>query len=1176
MIKKLFTYSTLLLAMTACSYDEFDAPSGFGPDGEVTVNLAVPEMETVKTRADENGVSNIMMLVLSDQGVEDVLPYSITDSELTQNGSQYQLRTKLDQNIRVKSGLKFYFIANAPASVTASNLKGLPEASLLALETKDLLNGNNMSMAGSIDLASLQSGNLVSLRRNAAKVTVTDGTKNAQGVWTPGTTVYPVEVYGTAETSSVVSGAILDKTYAEQATSAASITFIGEDAAYVHRTLNPGRDNQVRPFMIVKAPFEGTDYFYRLEFETYDEAAKEFKKLDLLSNHHYQVIIEEVMGKGDANPTAASKNPTSLIKATIYDYSPQAFNMITDGSRELGVSAQLVHNGAPTTDATRPYLYIKVYSPDEAELNGANRAITLSSNVSWLKFGNIAATNAAENVGEAIPGIDGYRGSVLRVPVTFERTPEPGELSATITVTWKGLSREVPVRWTRDFDASELCTAQLIIRDNTGAEKFRTGNTTNDNYWTFIADNTKIDGLSVEQNNGKVRNEGLHFPVNYGGQAARWTYTYNLSFKNLNDGAAYDWRVSTQGLTGITLSKTSGSNVTGNADFTVTHDGVAANWNYEVGTLRFELSKPGENNWTAYEIDLYHTGFFDNPASFRSTSTAHRVDKPETNFFYYYEVVEGPAGKYYWLDRNLGATSAEYYIESVVNGSEMTYYGRSNEARGGYYRAAKYNNGGEPQMYSDLCPPGFEVPRTEVWNTLRNNPNFITSRTGNYYQTYFTNTAGQTVFFPRSRHYNGSTKEGDSRAGYYWTATQADGLEKDHIGNWLKYLKFSGNIASYDNAEVEGRNYSPGWAMSVRCVNVTVPSNTYLRTYFNVQGATHVFLYSLDENGNKNAVTNWPGKAIGNYITMGNAAGTGSGTQNFYFSYESPTTNPNDYYVIFTFRDNNGIWHTMSKGENGATIYSTNNRLSAMTGWKVIGDEIDGVETTLGGTWVCDYQPGGGSAKVTFKETDEPIVEPDPVPDMLTIYYTNPNNWSTVSVYAWNANDNDNNYGHDWNNPIPMTKQADGTWMAQIDSRCTNIIFKGPGNAQTDDIPVVPEDNHVYPETTPTPPTPTTVDAIYLRGGISGWNVNNTYKFSSTDNETFTLTVANMNTENFKISGPESDWSGINLGGAGTGLTDRTVNLSNGGGDMSLAAGGNVTFTLKRNGGNWQLTIKHN
>ena len=1178
MIKKLFTYMTLLLAMTACSVDEFDAPSGFGPDGEVTVNLAVPEMETVKTRADENAVSDILMLVLSDQGVEEVLPFSLDDDEFSVNGTQYQIRTKLDQNLRVKSGLKFYFIANAPASVAAADLKTLPEASLMALETEDLLNGEKMTMAGSISLDALQKNGVVGLRRNAAKVTVTDGSKGADGKWTPGTTIYPVEVYSTAEKSSLVAGVFLNTDYTEAATAAGSIAFEGKDAAYVHRTLNPGRDNQVRPFMIVKAPFEGTDYYYRLEFETYDEATKKFNKLDLLSNHHYQVIVEEVLGKGDATAAAASKNPTSLIKATVYDYSPESYNMITDGIRELGVSAQLVHNGAPTTSATPEYLYVKVYSPEEDELTNAPANIKLSSPANWLSFGEIAVYDEDEANGTPIPGVEGnYKGLILRVPVSFNRTLDPGELTTTITVIWKGLSREVPVTWTREFDASELCTAELIIRDNTNAVKFQTGTTSTDNYWTFIKNNTKIDGLSVEQNNGKVRNEGLHFPVNYGGQSARWTYTYNLKFNNLNSGNPYDWRVSAEGLTGINISKTSGTNVTGTADFTVTQDGSVANWNYEVGTLRFEISKPGEDNWTSYEIDLYHTGFFDNPALFRETSTRHRVDKTESNFFYYYEVVEGPAGKYYWLDRNLGATSAEYYIESVIGSSEMTYYGRSNEARGGYYRAAKYNNGSNPEMYSDLCPPGFEVPRTEVWNTLRNNPNFITSRTGNYYQTYFTNTEGQTVYFPRGRHYNGNIKEGESRAGYYWTGTQADGLEKDHIGNWLKYLKFSGNIASYDNAEVEGRNNAPGWAMSVRCVNITTPSNTYFRTYFNVQGATHVFLYSLDENGAKNAVTNWPGKAIGNYITMGNEAGTGSGKQNFAFSYESPTTNPEDYYVIFTFRDKDGIWHTMSKGENGGTIYGTTNRLSELSGWKIIGDVIDGVPTTLGGTWVCNYQPGGGSAKVKFEAATEEVIQPDPVPDMLTIYFRTKASYTNVKVYSWSGNgDSANDYGHPWPGQN-MTKVSEGLWTATIDKRCTGIKFSGTG-FETSDLTVVPEDNHTYEYDldTPTPPTPGNIDAIYLRGEVNGWNISDTYKFSSTDNETFTLTVANMTTGTFKISGPESDWTGLNLGGGVTGITDGTINLYNGGGDMTLAQGGNVTFTLKRNGGNWTLTIKHN
>ena len=57
-----------------------------------------------------------------------------------------------------------------------------------------------------------------------------------------------------------------------------------------------------------------------------------------------------------------------------------------------------------------------------------------------------------------------------------------------------------------------------------------------------------------------------------------------------------------------------------------------------------------------YTIDLYHTGFF------HKSSEIHRVDADkDSQNYYYYEVVPimGATRMRYWLDRNLGAKSAE-------------------------------------------------------------------------------------------------------------------------------------------------------------------------------------------------------------------------------------------------------------------------------------------------------------------------------------------------------------------------------------------------------------------------------------------------------------------------------------------------------------------------------------
>lgn len=1056
MIKKLFIYLTLLAGLSACSVEEIQAPSGLGADGELTVTLSVPEMETVGTRSDENKIKDVTMLVLSNSGVEQAETITL-GAENNLGNNQYQIKKKLNQNLHSKSGLRLYFIANLRNNVKATDLMSYSEAQLKALTTTYFVNtSDQMMMSGVSNLSDIAGGSPVLLQRNAAKITVTDKQPNADGTLPTGTTEFPFNVYGTSVSSSIVAGALNGSEYIQDAvaTDPDNVSFTGKTLDYLHYTKNPGRNVEARPFIIVKAKYPatgGSDYYYRLEFERYDQTTKKFEALNILPNHHYQVVITEVTGKGYPTPQEAMKNPSSLIMATIYDYSPQAYNMVTDGLRELGVTGQLLHNGEPTTGGTPEYIYIKVYSPDAADYNSPAQAIKISASESWLSFGTMVKTTDS---GTPLPGADSFKGQLFRVPVHFNKTKEPGELDAVITVIWKGLQREIPVKWTRDFDPSELCDVQLTIKDASGTAKY-----TSTNYWADIANTSLFGGLSVEENEGKIRNQGLHFPVNYGGPSARWKYEYKVSFHNLNDGHSYDWRVVTTGLQSVTITPASGNNVTGEAEFTVTHDNTLDNWDYKVGTLKFELRKPGETKWTDYEIDLYHTGFFDNPKRFRNTD--HRMDTPEKDFFYYYEVIKGPGTNDYWLDRNLGATSSAYYIEK--EGADPEYFGKS-ESAGGYYSVAAYNNGGNPTMYTDICPPGFQIPKVEEWNNMRNSPDFVTTQSGTYYRAEYTNANGQKINFPRCRFYNNdnSMKTGESRAGYYWSRTAANGLEKDQIGNWLRYLKFSGSIASYDNGQVNGRRGSKGSAMSVRCINVTSDPTVIHRTYFNVSGATHVFLYSVDDQGNRNPVTNWPGKAIGNYVTMGNSTGTGSGTQVINFSYESPNTPASEFYVMFTFRDKNGIWHTMSKGKNGQTVYSNDKNPRDLTGWKVIGDNWDGKSTVLNGFWRCHFD--GNTAVVNYSEPQvtPPVI--DPVPDIITLYYTNPSNWGQVYIYAWGYEPNGDKVENGGWPGVLMTKENDGRYSYRLNRNTyKQIIFNGGnGQPQTKDITLEQEDEHVY------------------------------------------------------------------------------------------------------------------
>ncbi|MDE5807277.1 MAG: hypothetical protein K2H76_04110 [Muribaculaceae bacterium] len=998
MFKKLYIYGlflTLLLAMTACSVDEIDLPSGLSPDGELTVNLMVPEMEAVSTRADESVIASVTMLAVADNKViqEANLTPTLVAGTKTDETSEYKVTCKLKAELHTKNP-KLYFVCNAPASVSFNENES--ESTLLGKTVANVMNGDNMVMSGVASLNDIVSANgSVAISRNAVKVSVTKGIET-NGTWKKGTVSYPFKVFGTASQSRVLAATMKATNLSAATEATVASTFVADAIPYYHPTQNKGRDEKNRPFIIVKAPFTspitGTEkeYYYRVEFENKDKDTNKITPLNLISNHEYQVIVKEVSGEGDATPDAAAKNPSSLIQVDIYDFAPSVYNLVTDGVRELGVSHQLTHNGNPTEANAPEYFYVKVFSANESDYSLKKENITETA--SWLEIGEPEEITDQAIIG-SMAGHSECAGKVYRVPVHFKATQDPGELSTKITVSWGNLTREIPVLWTRSFNGADLCSASLEIK--TGNNQIAA---TIEDYWLFL--NSQCLGVNGAHNNDSIRNEGLHFPINYGGKDKRWSYTYTLRFKNLNDGQPYKWKISKKGKIkdSIQISPSSeGDSNNGDPTITVTRTPMGDDWDYTVGSLVFSIASMDSEDYIDYELDLYHTGFFDNPGKFRVddagklvTPKNHEVgystnDPVDETTYYYYEVRKGPQGSYYWLDRNLGAGSAAMYIEVIPDFSAGV--GEA-DAMGKYYRAFKYGSESlpsgvkyhDPEMYKDLCPPGYEIPSMDIWNTLRNSSLFTMALSGTNYLCQFRNTDNQVVYFPKVLWYDqNEVKTGEERTGYYWTNTMTESLEKDQRGNYMRYFKVAGSMAAFDNAEIEGRPISRYWddnkkewiygspskgmAMSVRCVNATERTIQAIRTEFKVSGATNVFLYSEtpsgvnDDQGNpimsRNEVTNWPGRQINIYSNM---------DKETTYWYESSTTMPEQFYVIFNIIDDNGIWTTISKDENGNAKATTTENPKNLKGWKVVNDPH--LHTALHGTW--KITKSGNSYSISF------------------------------------------------------------------------------------------------------------------------------------------------------------------------------------------------------------------
>lgn len=969
---KLYSYIFLfiisIMSLQSCS-DSLESNSLLSFGDEIEISFSIPEMKTVNTRAsfDENNIKSVDILIFPSDDESATLKQIATfqSGEITNLGNnRWKISLTLDKDLRKNPNPRFYAIANSSIGfekdvTTLNSLKKIGNA---------IYEDACLTMSAKASLQEIIGQDMV-LKRNAAKITVTSVSVNeTSGEMKPDETMgYHFSLFGAAASGSITDGAddLLNPVSTVTSESDISGAFLSEGPLYIYPT-----EASQPVFIIMKAEFNGVEYYYRLDVDMEDKNTGLATPRDLHANHWYQILILDIKTAGYSSALEASRHPVSSVEYVIHDHAPVVYNMTTDGIRELGVSHEIKYD----TNSSDYFLYVKCFSKEEdISFSSLKESVSILNNAAWISIGN--PTDATDiSSGNLMADDPDNKGIVLRYPLSFNSsTEEIGTLETILTVSWKGLSREVPVSWERIFNGPELADVSMKIIDATGNVM-----ATISDYWAFLSSTDNgtpasgsetLWGIQPMKNNGKIRNQGLHFPVMYGDPGitdgnnpeARWSYRYSVTMPKLKE-YEFDWETRLDGdasVTGHVLvngsSQASGHHKAGDDfSFTVgrpgnafTSDGadpsVPNDYEYGTGELTLHITPTADGEATTkiatqLSFDIYHTGFF------HKDRQTHRVDAKDENSFYYYEVVPimGAARMRYWLDRNLGAKSAGMYI-ATDNG----HYG-DNDAAGGLYLVADYKgNFEDPAMYDNysdrVSPPGYRVPMQRVWDAMKNSSDIHTETADGHFSTYYqtSNPKIGKIYFPKSRFMENGTLTGETNSGYYWTQTPASGTEKEEIGRWLKALMISGSSSSYVNANVQT------YAMSVRCVNDITDNETTHRTYFNVSGATHVYIYTKGKDGKISSTTSWPGHAIGNHSTM-------TSGKWFNFSYESTVFNPDNLYVIFNFLDEKGIIHSLSKYGDGAVATTDQNR-DKLTGWKVIGDDIKGVSTSLGGWWKCDY-----------------------------------------------------------------------------------------------------------------------------------------------------------------------------------------------------------------------------
>lgn len=897
----------LLLSVASCTDEEIG--SRLPKDGELvemTFILNVAQTEDValtRADADENRVENLYLLVFDSQDGSAPLEQmqKLESSDLTDVGDGNTVRKKFTAQLEASRKEKYiYIVANADEQLKDISTDSTPLSEIRSMLTNSEL-GAPFVMSGMMN-TTIPGIDLVindfPLYRTAAKVTVqTEGVDNFSLV--------SFTAMNCDNVGSILAGA--EKSVPESPATGEVIPF----SNYLLYLCPSNKESQ--SFLIIEGTFKDKTYFYRINLKG------ESGWLDIMPNHHYEVRITGVSGPGYATKEEAAEHDPANLTATIYDHQPTVYNMVTDGSQELGVS-DTIEIGAQA--AATAEFSIKYYPGTPTDLT----VEIDNASTSWLELDNSNDYPKTETLDNTNDG-NKETGTLY----TYRAKTKIQNLSGDdryghILVSAGGLSRVVVVKQVEEFLNDQFGTISLTVKEYTRDESTweATLNKTfgpYKNYWDFIRGRdtgNPLYGINPEDMGGKIRTEGFHAPMS---DFLQFVYTFTLPNETSNPVYSdVSWRVElAEGYedkllfwNGTSSPEGSGSTTPPSGDalngqsFTFTNslldmqkpDGsiVADAYRYGKDAFRIVLTNNSTGGTTTLSYDLYHTGVFD----YDDGTGTHQTGGKNDQGWYYYEVIQ--MGNNYWLDRNLGAKSSGYYMQDGDGGSLLGDgdWPMRNNSAGGLYSIADAPTGTEPNIIDDMCPKGFRIPYMSEYNALVADPKFhneyIVNTGGDYWCSYYESDKG-TVYFPKNRMYYGGQAAGDANAGYYWTRTAALGASGTERGYWLQFMKFSGSNASAGRYRIWQDESSPN-GMSVRCVYASRVVERSYNIEFYVKGYTHVFLYNDDGNGNLTYLNSWPGDMIAindpNSLAMYHT-----------FAYSS-VTEYNNLKVVFNIVDNSG------------------------------------------------------------------------------------------------------------------------------------------------------------------------------------------------------------------------------------------------------------------------------
>lgn len=790
-IKKLTIWFFMLLSVVLAACSDIRDIVGGGtqdlPSDGVVLTLKLPNFtkNTVATRANEQQINKLCVLCY-DAGDNYLGKSNITGADIKPNNDgSCKVKVKV-----VEGTATLHIVANA--DITESDAKDAEGKNNLYNATRD----GNLNLSAPVCWGSVKVDSLLSespkvwLFRQFAKASVTKDDDKVKNFEITGFKLFNTATKGTIANTKLDTDVSLPSSVAyadEQDYSMGEHPFYETPAG--------------KACMIIRAKYDGgPDTYYKVEFLKNGTSTQ----MALLRNHHYQVKVTAVNHEGWATEDEAINNLSeNRLTVEVVDDNPPIVNMIACKDYELGVcDKQTVKGNAGT--ATISFVTTK---PDFK--------YNVKWNADWI-------TGYKETKSVVLPTSAEHpsTGTLYTIDLTLTANCQSTAQSGIVTITSGDLSREVEIIQ-KGYDFRTDPNRIVQIRGLAGLSSDEQGN-----YFKWMDDSLK--GIKPKENQGRVRNDGLHFFV---GNNPVYYLIPKLQGDELtcNDTRVKVDKESVSGFYKVMLADNSPNNYNrwiSNEAFTI-----------------ITITNNSTNITVTYPV--YHVGLFARLTG--KAATDYQLGKSKASGWRYYEMVDVEAKVtkkdgttenmiYHMLDRNLGATNNGYYSPST------TALEGNKGAKGGYFKISEADNSNsaktDDHVVNALAIGNFKVCDNMCLQGLidNNNLEIVEEKThyGEKYNCLRINTEEMDIpqiFIPMSGYYEGKNDEDavykDSYHANLWTRSRLSDYQgfsstSPEYGFWYLYLDAFGKSLNLSNYRFvsgsSGKNKGRYRAMPVRLV----------------------------------------------------------------------------------------------------------------------------------------------------------------------------------------------------------------------------------------------------------------------------------------------------------------------------------------------------------------------